>query len=147
MADSGFAERLAYVRWLRDRGRLKPETDGELATATGVTAGWIAKWKGREDSPNDRRMSGQFVSGLGVDGGWLLDGAGTPPEPELWQAWSSVARRIEAASRTGGTREEIDAAATAPGDLHAVARQPPRKRQAAKGKARRRRRPGRSGES
>ena len=50
----GFAERLAYVRWLRNRGRLTPESDTELADAWGVGQKWLGKWKTRREAPEGR---------------------------------------------------------------------------------------------
>jgi transcriptional regulator with XRE-family HTH domain len=83
--------RLAYVRWLRGRGRLAVETDRELAHALGVTYGWLAKWKIRPDAPDGRtetRAIAQALAPMGVTDTWLFDGEGTPPEPKLWTVWS-----------------------------------------------------------
>lgn len=86
--DTGFHRRLAYVRWLRARGRAAPESDRELADATGVGYPWLNKWKGRKDAPDSHEMRIAFANGLKVDGAWLFDNKGTPPEPELWSYWN-----------------------------------------------------------
>lgn len=88
--DTGFDKRLAYVRWLRARGRPAPESDRELAAATGVGYPWLSKWKSRSDAPDSREQATKLCQGLGVDAAWLLDNIGMPPEPELWRAWSSA---------------------------------------------------------
>lgn len=82
-----FAVRLAYVRWLNSRGALSPESDSDLAKRAGLGNEWLAKWKKRDDAPNDRTRAGLLVAALGADPGWLLDGVGNPPEPELYVAW------------------------------------------------------------
>lgn len=101
---TGFAGRLAYVRWLRARGHRNPESDKELAEATGVGYPWLAKWKSRRDAPDTRSILTTFIRGLGLthaQGEWLLDGHGEPPEPALWKEWSDrpsyrrVAEQIE----------------------------------------------------
>lgn len=89
-AKSGFAARLAYVRWLRNRGRLANETDKELAAALGVTYGWLTKWKIRNDAPPGRDEARAIIaalSPLGVTEDWLFEGQGTPPEASLWKIW------------------------------------------------------------
>lgn len=85
--DVGFRGRLAYVRWLRARGRVQPESDRDLALAVGVTEGWLYKWKDRIDPPDSRKHSDALCAGLGVDSEWLLYARGTPPEPPMWKAW------------------------------------------------------------
>lgn len=87
MSAPGFAARLAYVRWLRNRGQLRAETDAELAEATGVGLPWLTKWKARDDAPNDRAITKRFAAGLGVSDDWLIDGRGDAPEPALWRMW------------------------------------------------------------
>jgi len=84
--------RLAYVRWLRARGRASAETDRELATATGVGYPWLQKWKTRPDAPDSREQGRKLCEGLGIDGAWLLDNKGAAPEPELWQHWLASQR-------------------------------------------------------
>lgn len=88
--DTGFSRRLAYIRWLRARGRPAPETDKELAESTGVGVPWLQKWKSRPDAPDTRSIAHTFVRGLGLtpaQGIWLLDGTGEPPEPPMWKGW------------------------------------------------------------
>lgn len=91
--DTGFAVRLAYVRWLRARRFRVPETDRQLAKATGVSEAWLYKWKDRHDSPDSRAHAYKLADGLGVDREWLLDNSGTPPEPKLWNDWMSWRRK------------------------------------------------------
>ena len=90
MGAIGFAERLAYVRWLRSRGRIRPETDTELAASLGVGAKWLGKWKGKSSAPEGRTEATAIaaaLSGIGVTLDWLYDGKGSPPEPSAWKGW------------------------------------------------------------
>lgn len=57
----GFAERFAFVRFLRAMGRLSPESDRELAAALGVGESWIRKWKTRADAPEGRVVMFLYV--------------------------------------------------------------------------------------
>lgn len=87
---AGFAGRLAYVRWLRSRGRVKLETDREFAAAMGVNYPWFAKWKTRTEAPDGRTETGAMAEALrpyGVTPDWLFDAKGSPPEPALWTIW------------------------------------------------------------
>jgi hypothetical protein len=84
----GFLDRLAYLRWLRNRGRTKPETDAELASAWGVGEKWLSKWKLRTDAPEGRSESAAIAKAIGAGAmSWLYDGVGEAPEPETWAAW------------------------------------------------------------
>lgn len=85
--DTDFGRRLAYVRWLRARGRPAPESDRELAAATDVGYPWLSKWKSRSDAPDSYEMRERFRRGLELETSWLFDGQGEPPEPQLWQHW------------------------------------------------------------
>jgi transcriptional regulator with XRE-family HTH domain len=105
-SDSTFAERLAYVRWLRSRGRPAPETDAELAGALGVTSGWIRKWKLRPDAPEGRTQMAAIEKALhptGVSVHWLFDNQGTAPEPDQWDRW------LEARKQPKRARAQLDA--------------------------------------
>lgn len=90
MADVGFAGRLAYVRWLRDRGRVKRLTDAEFAAWLGVGQKWLVKWKPLRNPPKGiaeaEKIDGALRS-IGSDRKWLYDGVGNPPEPEEWAPW------------------------------------------------------------
>jgi hypothetical protein len=96
--DLGFADRLAYIRLIRwlYSGARAPETDGEFAEAMGVTPGWLAKWKTRDDTP-DRRTETTAIStalsAMGVKADWLLDNRGEPPRADLWETWSRARKR------------------------------------------------------
>lgn len=125
--ESGFAERLAYVRWLRSRGRIAPESDRELAQALGVGEQWLRKWKSRPDAP-DGRKEAQAIAGalapLGVTIAWLYDEQGPPPEPALWAVWSGRPVTQPAAIEIPLEPED----SYEPVDLPAEPRQRPRKR-------------------
>jgi hypothetical protein len=87
---TGFAHRLAYLRWLRNRGRVKAETDAEVSAWLGVGLKWLGKWKTRRDAPEGRteaRAVSAALRAIGVELDWLYDGAGDPPEPERWGEW------------------------------------------------------------
>lgn len=85
--DTGFNARLAYLRWLRARGRTTPETDRELAASTGVGYPLLTKWKSRRDAPDSYETREKFRKGLALTSSWLFDGLGQPPEPFLWSYW------------------------------------------------------------
>jgi transcriptional regulator with XRE-family HTH domain len=87
VAAGGFAERLAYVRWVRSMGRLKPETDAELARAMGVGDKWLAKWKTSARPPEGRSEAAAIEASGVVSVDWLYDARGEAPRPELWRDW------------------------------------------------------------
>lgn len=88
MIEVGFRERLAYLRWLRARGRLRAETDAEVATALGVGEKWLTKWKGRADAPEGRTEEAAIKASIGAQPAqWLYDGTGPAPEPARWREW------------------------------------------------------------
>lgn len=94
----GYGERIAYVLWLRARGRMEPETDAEVATGAGVGYVWFQKWKRRADAPADRTLTRLLCRYLNPEGlaafdDWLLDAVGSPPESGLWGIWWG--RRLE----------------------------------------------------
>jgi len=94
---TGFADRLAYVRWLRMRGRVAFENDREFAEALGVTYGWFAKWKSRRDAPEARKETNALARALepmGVTYDWLFDNIGEAPEPEMWRDWLRARRKV-----------------------------------------------------
>ncbi len=93
MPNKGFADRLAYLRWLwalrtRDFG-----SGRAFADFAGVGYELYMKWKDRPDAPSDRHTARAFLAGglasLGAAEGWLLDGEGDAPEPPLWTLWSA----------------------------------------------------------
>lgn len=97
---AGFADRLAYVRWLRARGRLRPETDGELADVWGVGEKWLWKWKKSAVAPEGRTEERAIAEAVGEPvTRWLYDGTGPAPRVELWREWL-VARSLEAVRAT-----------------------------------------------
>lgn len=103
-SEVGFAHRLAYVRWLRDRGRVVREADRQFAIAMGVGEKWYIKWKQRDHAPEGRTEFEAFAAGLatmGVSAAWLYDGKGATPEPKLWDAW---AKDLLTPSVQGGRR-------------------------------------------
>lgn len=98
MSELGFPDRLAYLRWLRNLGRVVPEKDGELAKAWGVGLQWLRKWKRRPEAPEGRTEAtaiGKALEPMGTTVEWLYDGAGAAPRPDLWREWL-VARALAA---------------------------------------------------
>jgi transcriptional regulator with XRE-family HTH domain len=88
LADGGFAERLAYVRWVRQARLRRYENDRQLAAALGVGEKWLGKWKDSTKAPEGRSEASAIEAVLGrPTTEWLYDGVGEPPNPELWQAW------------------------------------------------------------
>lgn len=90
-----FAERLAYVRWLRDRGRQRPESERELAGRADVGYAWLQKWKRSDTAPAERTLTARLVNALKVEARWLLDGDGDAPEPERWKEWLAAKTIIQ----------------------------------------------------
>lgn len=105
-AEPGFADRLAYVRWLRGIGRQAPESDAEFAERAGLGYEWLKKWMRRDDAPTDRERCAKLVAGLEVNDGWLLDNIGDAPEPSLWRRWWSERTRAAAGNRTPAKTKE-----------------------------------------
>jgi hypothetical protein len=88
LADGGFAERLAYVRWVRQAQLRRYENDRQLAAALGVGEKWLGKWKDSTKAPEGRSEAAAIEAVLGrAATEWLYDRVGDPPNPELWQAW------------------------------------------------------------
>lgn len=86
----GFAHRLAYLRWLQNRGRVKPLTDAEVAAWLGVGLKWLGKWKTKREAPEGRteaRAVERALATIDVTIDWLYDGEGAPPEPSQWAEW------------------------------------------------------------
>lgn len=97
MARIGFRERLAFVRWLRAKGRTALESDAELAVALGVGYKWLQKWKTRAEAPEGRTEHDAIAKALkplGVPVRWLYDGSGAQPWPDLWAYWSDAMRDL-----------------------------------------------------
>lgn len=104
----GFRDRLAYLRWRRNAGRVAPETDEELATEWGVGLQWLRKWKRRVQSPEGRREEKAITAALGeATARWLYDGIGTAPDLALWQVWTEGAATALRAPEPPLTTKEI----------------------------------------
>lgn len=105
----GFAERFAFVRFLRAMGRLSPESDRELAAALGVGESWIRKWKTRADAPEGRseqKAIEKALEPMGVGIEWLYDGVGAAPD--FWEPWYRAHLELQKRPRQRG--ESADAA-------------------------------------
>jgi transcriptional regulator with XRE-family HTH domain len=88
LPDGGFAERLAYVRWVRQARLRRYENDRQLAAALGVGEKWLGKWKDSTRAPEGRSEAAAIEAVLGREAtAWLYDGVGEPPNRELWHAW------------------------------------------------------------
>lgn len=88
----GFSLRLAYVRWLRDRGRIVRESDRQFAERMNIGEKWVTKWKLRDDAPEGRSEYDALrcaLAPMGVAMNWLYDGTGAAPEPRLWVEWTA----------------------------------------------------------
>lgn len=85
--DTGFHERVAYVLWLRSRGRVEAITLREVAVGAGLGYEWVRKWLRQSDAPRDREYTRKLCVYLAVGPDWLLDRIGEPPEPGLWGVW------------------------------------------------------------
>lgn len=130
-SDIGFRERLAYLRWLRNRGRVRAETDAQFATALGLERGWVEKWKRRSDAPpghKERRALETMLTPLDSSTDWLYEGSGHPPERAQWQLWLADWRtsteRLSDADVGQTVASESDASFAARTGLHARQRKP-----------------------
>jgi hypothetical protein len=151
--DQGFANRLAYVRWLRGMGRDELEMLSDFAKAIGVKYSWLYKWAESPKSPTRRPEIKALIAGLepmGVSEEWLIDGKGTPPRADLWTSWAHA--RSERLGERPTLRLETATASTPPATslrpnrneypapdprLHETRQTPPRSApKAAQGKAR-----------
>jgi hypothetical protein len=93
----GFRDRLAYVRWLRARGKTRMEKDTELAEGLGVGYEWLKKWGRRAEAPEGRTQYEAIrraLEPIGVAVDWLYDGVGETPHPELWAFWVEAMRDL-----------------------------------------------------
>jgi hypothetical protein len=107
--DGGFAERLAYVRWVRTARLRRYENDRQLAAALGVGEKWLGKWKDSSRPPEGRSEAAAIEAVLGREStAWLYDGVGAPPNPELWQAWLDERAFIDGAELPTLERESFD---------------------------------------
>lgn len=96
---TGYAERYAYVLWLRAAGRLWPESDNDIAAGAGVSRQWLQKWRYKNTAPNERIMTRNLVRFLDAPYGWdveewLLDGVGQPPRSDLWAVWVAAREHL-----------------------------------------------------
>jgi hypothetical protein len=88
-----FATRVSYLRWLRVLETHAFESQKDFAAFAGVNYGLYMKWEDSPEPPTDRGTAKAFLSGgltrLGATEGWLLDGQGAAPRPELWELWKA----------------------------------------------------------
>lgn len=113
----GYAERYAYLLWVRAAGRMYPEGDNDVERGAGVTRQWIQKWRRLNQAPNDRILTRALVRFMNEPYGWnveewLLDGAGEPPRPELWDFW--VKARTQARAREAAEKRPVPLAPVTP---------------------------------
>lgn len=110
MPEIGFRDRLAYVRWLRARGKTRMEKDTELAEGLGVGYEWLKKWGRRAEAPEGRQQYEAIrraLEPIGVPVDWLYDGIGETPHPEFWAFWVEAMRDLGTDELNAGeTREE-----------------------------------------
>lgn len=107
MPDSGFGERLAYVRWLRIGPDGERETDEQFAAALGVGVKWLGKWKYSEPPPKglvEAQAIEKALRGMGVTLDWLYGGTGPPPSPRKWADWLKSHRAIQTPYRGQGVK-------------------------------------------
>jgi hypothetical protein len=92
VSDKGFAGRLAFMRWLWFRSTQRFRSNKDFAAFIGVSYDLYNKWADSAEPPTVRATGKAFVEGglktLGATEGWLLDGVGNAPEPELWKLWT-----------------------------------------------------------
>jgi hypothetical protein len=115
VTEIGFAGRLAYVRWLLDRGRVMRLTDAEFAAWLGVGVKWLGKWKARTSAPKGMDEAEAIEVALGQHGwsrAWLYKGTGGAPVPDQWRGWLTELRESQRAATPpeGTKREDVDAA-------------------------------------
>lgn len=88
MADSTFAERLAYARWLYPLvvGAKSPG-NAEIGRHVGRKGQTLTNWMAQADPPPFHDVRKPLAQLLHVEETWLFDNSSEPPRPDLWQDW------------------------------------------------------------
>lgn len=91
-----FGERFGYAKWLYHLRKGYQPGHAEIGDAVGREGQAVTHWADREAPPPDYRdgkpLHAPLAEFLQVDKAWLIDGAGEPPLPELWERWIERAR-------------------------------------------------------
>lgn len=108
MAATTFAERFAYLIFMRHALTGRAPTNAEVARATGVTDVAVLRWSQRSDAPPAYahvKALVEFFAPASED--WLVSGKGEPPIPAMYREWMK-------ARATAAATEAATAAATTP---------------------------------
>lgn len=108
VAATTFAERFAYLVFMRHALTGKAPTNTEIGRSVGVTDVAVLGWSKRKDPPPAyAHVKGLVAFFAPVTEEWLVRAAGEPPVPALYREWEKA--RAAAAKAQAAT-----AAATAP---------------------------------
>jgi transcriptional regulator with XRE-family HTH domain len=89
-----FAERFAYLRFLKHLELGKAPTWKEIGDAVGVTGEAVQGWVAKNQPPRDYKTVAELLRYFGgpelLEQGWLMEGVGVAPDPEMWVRWRSA---------------------------------------------------------
>lgn len=108
VARDDFSVRFGYVRWLFHL--LTGEAPGfaEIGKAIGVTGQAVSGWAKRDTAPTGYASNKALVAYFGAGEGWLIEGQGKPPRPDLWEVWLAArARKSSALPPAIGDLEQV----------------------------------------
>lgn len=119
----GFANRIAFCRWIYYMKAGSPPIDAAIGTAAGRTQGWASGKDTpliKDEAPNDRLVVRGLAQFFGVPEIWLADAQdGEAPNDELrdlWQHWESARAKRQHAPKRGGMDAFLATAALIEGE-------------------------------
>lgn len=92
MAQSTFALRFGFARWLKHLEAGEAPSHAEIGRAVERTGQAVSGWSAAPDPPPDWKVHEPLAAYLGVAEGWLVKNRGEPPHPELWPIWTKHRR-------------------------------------------------------
>lgn len=90
--------RLGFLLWLKHLSEGEPPSYKEVGEAVGRTGVTVSAWRGFEEPPSDYKLHGPLEHYFGAPAKWIVDGAGDPPQPDLWKIWVKMRRVRHAAA-------------------------------------------------
>lgn len=92
VADSTFAERLAFARVLMHFRTGEAPTNADIGRAVDRTGQWVTKWAESDTPPRDYEVHAPLAKYLAVPETWLIRDDGLPPREDLWADWLAERR-------------------------------------------------------
>lgn len=95
---------------------LKHLTDGEapsyrdVGKETNRSGEAVSAWRRMERFPNVRDIEKPLSRYFGASEDWIVDGAGDPPQAELWKLWTRMRRVRHAAADAEDARSAVASA-------------------------------------